>query len=504
MATLSGVGLRGRVRRWWHGRRWRLLLCGLPALLAAGGILVLIALSLNSTSAELDARYLEKARAAYKARNYREALTCYERLAPSSAQRPEVIFGLGVAAQALGDHRRALLLITPLAPAKRKGYPPAHYWMAQQFVLASPVEPPPEAETHLLSALEGGLEDPAEAHGLLGRIYLTRDRPDDAKPHLTKAVGTRPEFRLELAQLYLRKQEPALARHEAEMVVREFRGRAQANRADHRSRLLWAEGLRFLDDFPGAVAVLEEGAAAVEGNVYPHNLARIYLAWYDTRARAPGARAVEHVALLEKGLRYDPTNKDLLDRLIVLLRVDSAEASEPRKLLHHLAATGKGSAFVHFLLGSDAMQRGRPEEARVYWERAFQLDPGLDVVGNNLAYLLAQPPTPDLPRALELINPNPLAAALAVVRWTPDLPRALELINRVIERAPGPARFRETRGHILVKMKRWREALPDLEEALAGLPQQTKLHETLAEVYDNLGVPDMAAKHRRLGRSAQP
>src|SRR5438445_652901 len=78
--------------------------------------------------------------------------------------------------------------------------------------------------------------------------------------------------------------------------------------------------------------------------------------------------------------------------------------------------------------------------ARTHLEQAFRLAPQEGLVANNLAWLLAQPPSPDLPRALALIDS-------VLARW-PDQPNYLE-----------------TRGQILVKLQRWNEALADLEMA---------------------------------------
>ena len=79
-----------------------------------------------------------------------------------------------------------------------------------------------------------------------------------------------------------------------------------------------------------------------------------------------------------------------------------------------------------------------------------------------------------------------------------DLPRALELSNLAVGCSPADPSFRDTRGRILMKSGRWKEALADLEAALAGNPDNADLHKALAEVYDQLRLPEMAAEHRRL------
>jgi predicted Zn-dependent protease len=71
-------------------------------------------------------------------------------------------------------------------------------------------------------------------------------------------------------------------------------------------------------------------------------------------------------------------------------------------------------------------------------------------------------------------------------------------MNLAIDKMPGETNFRDTRGHIFLKMGRWKEALADLEAALPNTPHAPQMHRSLAEVYEHLGAPAMAAEHRRL------
>jgi predicted Zn-dependent protease len=103
----------------------------------------------------------------------------------------------------------------------------------------------------------------------------------------------------------------------------------------------------------------------------------------------------------------------------------------------------------------------------------------MSVVANNLAWVIAHGPKP-------------------------DLPRALALSNLALERNPNEPNFRGTHGHILVRLGKWKEALPDLEAALVKDPKNATLHLDLAETYDRLGVPGVAAEHRRLAQESAP
>ena len=97
---------------------------------------------------------------------------------------------------------------------------------------------------------------------------------------------------------------------------------------------------------------------------------------------------------------------------------------------------------------------------------------GAPLVANNLAWVLAFSPPVDLPRALEL--------ASAAIKKQPDEPR-----------------FRATRGHILFKMERYKEALPDLEDGLKAYPMDSKLLRTIADVSKNLGFDKKAGEYKK-------
>jgi predicted Zn-dependent protease len=80
---------------------------------------------------------------------------------------------------------------------------------------------------------------------------------------------------------------------------------------------------------------------------------------------------------------------------------------------------------------------------------------------------------------------------------SPDLRRALDLINPIVERFPENVNYRDTRGRIHAKMGKWKEALADLETVLQHQRDNPELHRTLAEIYEHLGDPGMASVHRR-------
>jgi tetratricopeptide (TPR) repeat protein len=504
------------VRMFWGVIRWcgtlnlRLFFQGLPALVVGAAATIVSIMALLAPQQELVARYGAQAKSAAKAKRFDEALACHERLAQLQRDRADAVYEMAVAAEGAGQLGRCALLMQQLAPPDAQGYAKAHLWNAARLLARKGDEQQSRqlAESHLLRALEAGLDDKEAAHGLLGELYLTKGLCDQAEPHLLIAVKTKPQMRLRLAQLYALQGNQARAKSEAQAMANFYSTAAKADLFAHYARIKWAEATVFLEDFPQAVAILEEGLSGTNENLYRTGLAGVYVTWFDFLTRKGNSSPGLRLAILERGLRADPKNLALLDRVLAVLgmrsqtlhspssiaaiisagaflkgpqlacvtyRCQLAEADEARDKLRQLLAKGEVTAPIHFALGVDAWQNGRAQEAQLHWERAFQLAPDTPALANNLAWLLYQTDAK-------------------------QLSKALDLVNLAIAKAPQETNFRDTRGHILVKMGRFKDALPDLEAALPRSPNSANLHRTLAQVYSQLELPAMATEHERLAR----
>jgi tetratricopeptide (TPR) repeat protein len=366
-----------------------------------------------------------------------------------------------------------------LAPADQQGYGPAHLWQARRLVSAGLARPQARttAEAHLVHALDGALDDRDAAQALLGEVYLAGEQLDQARECFARAVRTKPYAHLRLAQLSAQAGDRDRARGEAQLAIAYFQVRAEADPQDREARAFWADARKFLEDFPGAVAILEKGREVTHDDLYRVALVRVYLAWADFLGR-DAKTAGERLRVLRKGLECDPANLALLNRLLDATRADGPEAGRARAVLQELLARPEAAARVHFALGVDAYRNGKQAAARTHWEEAHRLVPEDPGVANNLACLLAEADVP-------------------------DLPRALELADQALRRAPNDANFRDTRGRILVGLGRWQEALADLEAGLADAPDNPGLHRALADAYGHLGDPAMAAEHQRLAKKPQ-
>ncbi len=483
---------------YWSQLDVRQLLRALPALLSLLTVAVLAFCCWLQSPATLLERYLKKAESALEARDYRTAQTCYQRLVVLAERNPEFLWGLFQATDAAGDRIRADALLNQLAPLDRQGYGYAHLHLARRLLNRQPVtaEDRRLAEVHLLWAAKV-LPNSTETHFGLGRLYLEAGKPDLAEPHLLRAIEAHPEMHLPLAWLYVRQG----ARDKAQLHARSAQDYYQAltgNGPDNQLfRIHWAETKRLLDDYPGAIAILQRGLELTRNPLFAKALGQLYVAWFEAEARNPKSTLEMRLVFLERALSYDSENLNALNQLLALGR-GGAGSGKGKAALEAALARGQSSAVVHLALGMDAWQRAesqagpagvaglvlgltgqgvwkRAERGRALFhlEQACKLSPRSALLVNNLAWMLARAPEP-------------------------DLKRALELMDSVVQRYPEQPNLRDTRGQILAKMGRWREALVDLEIALRTMAGNRNLHRTLAEVYQQLDQPTLAAEHRWL------
>ncbi len=452
---------------------WVKIAACLPALVTATGALTFAIATSSKSDQEITERYLQEANLRRDAKDDAAASVYFERLVQLSPATPEFRYGLALSLAAVGQSGRAGAILSSLMPPEGPGYAPAHLWQARRLLQGKDRSPQDlkAAERHLLRALESR-PDHSETNDLMGRLYFATGRPEKAEPYLSKAAKDQPELLFLLSKVGSALGRRDEARRRAESALKIFRTRTESTPDDPTPRIYWAGAAILLEDFQGAEKILQQGLTRADDPRYHQALAGVYAARADALAKDPNASLADRLALLDLGLRHEPNNSGLITRLMTIIQTDGEAAERGRSSLRSLLSAGKGTEIVHFALGIDAWKQGKTDKARLHWEQAIQLAPHMAVSANNLSWLLA--------------NAQP-----------PDLPRALNLIDQVLQKHPDQPNFRSTRGHILVKLQRWKEALPDLEAALKGNPDEVDLHRALAETYDHLGDKEMAAEHRR-------
>lgn len=432
---------------------------------------------------ELVADYAHQAERRFRNRDYEGAIVCYERLVKMQPTSDVYRFHLATCLEENKQEGRAEMFIRRLAPKDADGYAPAQLWVARRLMRRSQKSEQvvAQAEAHLLHARETK-PNSSEASSLLGQIYATSGRLAEAEYHLKRAAPAEPELYNLLAAVCKLEGKASEVRTAADRAHAIFALRVKDHPENVSDRVNLALSDVILGHYESAVATLKEG---IEGSndpkkplkpnpdpYYKSSLAKVYIGWFDALALDPDAAPSERIKALEEGLSYDPSSAELIDRLLRLIHAGGPDGQRAHESLRALAKSDRIPASIQFALGVDAWERKEFAEARDYFEQAHKLSPTHSTSANNLAWALSSEP--------------PL-----------DLPRALRLIDKAIEEQPRDARFHGTRGHILARLGRWQEALGELELALRARPESPDLHTDLAEVYEHLGVPDIAAEHRR-------
>lgn len=460
----------------WRNARLRTLWSGLPFALTVGGS-IFLAITCNARNRPFDLthQYRDAARRAMVSQDFETAELYYERLIglPGGSDK-DALFNIAWAANALDKQERVDAILKQLAPLDRPRHAPAHVWQAQRIADKGELtrHEIQQVNTHLLYAVR---LDPnnIQAHALLGAYYMNTQRFQLAEEHLTIAVRERQDLLLPLAKAHALQRHVAQAAHYGGRAVEFLRRQLAEDPRNVGVRLDCADALLFMQDFDESVAVLREELEFSDETALRQALARVYVTWSDSIRGNTIEGKRQRLRLLEAGISCNQNDEMLFDRMMAILWQKDSVADTARQLLVANIARGEATKLSHLLLGTYEGERGDFDKAIKHLEQAYNLDSSMPIVANNLAWYMLQSETIDQDKAYQLVS------ALAA-RW------------------PTMAAIHDTRGQILARMGRWQEAAAELEKGLAQMKGNTATHQALAQVYEQLGMDELADEHRTL------
>ena len=391
--------------------------------------------------------------------------------------RNATLFGLALVAKELGQTQEASALMDKVAPLDTPVYAPAHLQVVKSLI--SGTNASPQTNQIILAHLQHVMKlDPTspDANEILGRYYFQKREWQLATKHLKPLVNEKPElyFVLVVAATELKDEQAALDWKKRALDY--FQGAMKTSKgSDVKTRMLYTQALLLLDQYPKAVEVLVEGLKLYGNEAYRYALADLYAQWAKNLATKEPQQIGNRIDLIKQGLEIAPKNPKLLELLLAICRLEGAEAQTAHTLVTKMLAEGGSSGILHFIVGNDAWEHGDAELAKKHYAMAFEMAPEMPAVANNMALILT-------------------------MGDHPDLPRALSLIQSVVEKLPEEPNIRDTRGGILLKLGRYKEAVTDLEFALPRLQSKAPTHAALAKAYEALGMQELAEAHKRLAR----
>ena len=473
LPALPGRRWLRRFQDWSAHRDYRLLLFAAPTLLA---ILVWIGL-LNRVlvwkPAWISRRYEPLYQRALAERDFEKAKLGLERILQETPDAPpEVVFNFARCLKELGQGEEAAALISDLAPLTGRGFIPAHLVMVQSLLLAGSQDPSalPTAEKHLKRVLE--LEpDRTDLWIKAGQICVTLQKWEPAKKYFLNAVAVSPEVTLQLANIARIRGQTEEQRTWAERADRYFETRNLIESKNPAVSLGLAQAKLMLGQFTNSLVILDMGIREFGTAPFRELASQVLAEWEFMVSTQSPSDLSTRLSLVQRGLEYWPFNPELLRRLIAFSRIEGPQAETARAKLRGILAQGSTVPTLHLLLGIDAWQHNQTAEAREHFDAAFKLAPQAPTMVNNMALVLA-------------------------LGDKPEPERALTMINGVLDHSPNNPVFRDTRGQILAKLGKWREALTDLEFSLPSNKESIRTHQALESAYQGLGMSQMAKEHQ--------
>jgi tetratricopeptide (TPR) repeat protein len=245
-------------------------------------------------------------------------------------------------------------------------------------------------------------------------------------------------------------------------------------------RLHATAAAEILADLPQAITILQQIPESKRSPNVANVLSALYVKQWDQQQLQPDRNSVPEapVHILLSAFHATPWKPTVVERMLRVARTASPDANRMRVFLQKQLAAGQVPAVAHLLLGTDAMASSDFPRAVQHLELAFALAPEMPQISNNLAWALTH-------------------------QETPDLDRALDLVDEMLEQFPHLAELLDTRGTIYLKRQQWRQAATDFNRVLSVRPKNVRLHEALAMAYRNLGLTTLAATHEEQAKHLQ-
>lgn len=486
------------VLAWTVSRRGSAFVLGIPSVLFVGGMIGV--LWLNGYLGEQRALALAQARYQYHDENDADRPELREMFAEKVLELtplndPELVneakYRLATAYYASGKQQLALDLMGKLAPEDHPGYPLAHTWLAELYLLSETM-PMPAAERLELSKKHFNLALQADENNImanvgLARAFLKENQMELAADALNRAVRQPLDFS-DLRNLFVQVVSFPEAVRLLKQLGRDSEADATARFAvttlrplairNPNSLPLWEAMIKSLvavQEYDQATALIDDGLQMAQDDQV-----RMAIARTRSQVLVEMARNVRQVDRKQPFIRrlwgltqaivWDFRNEAAYRELMTY--IDPSNLTDEHKLwLHDSIIGAPNPGVVHAIIGMQKILEGDYVDGQKHWKIADSQFQYSQFVINNLITI--------------------------AVRDYPDVAEGkYDLVEIALELFPDQPVLYVTRGNFYLEDKEYEKAVADLERAAESLPNLLVVHESLAKAYEAIGETEKLAERR--------
>ena len=393
----------------------------------------------------------------------------------------QLLFQLGMTKDSLDDREGATKLMRGLVGVKR--HEPAARWMLQNSYLGkdwNQLSQSDKAEFgDLLRLIYSEAPNDIAIKNLYADFLIADQNFAKAIPLLDDLARAQPMRGLQAAALSRRLGNTATADRLARRTLLDVEKLFAEDPSNSILALAVAQNQLFLKRYSEAVRTLEQGIARAKTDPEKRQLMQAMgdgiVVWVqsvqESEAKDTEKERLRVLKMLQVALRYAPNNPRVLTLVADQVLATMADKDSQVATIRNALVAGTSPGIAHFIRGTAYLMNGDQERAASSLELAATELPQSGAILNNLAVALSMRQDADYERALKISE--------QAIRQTPD----------------ASPHFFETRGQILQRLGRYKEAIPDLERALSVPNLAKNAHLSLATCYEKLGDTEIAELH---------
>ena len=347
-----------------------------------------------------------------------------------------------------GSRGSARQIMESLAPADRNGFQKAHAWLASDLIDRGQRGESIDVDI-LKQHLKRATASEDVSPGLLlvySQLLQQENKTAESQEFLKRAAKFDPKLLLTSIAIYNQNGQANQAKATADMLVERVSVKDKKGDDAEDRVVLAAQAYALTNRIDNALEVLQSGLRQMPQSP---KLLRALSDAFRYKFRSSFVRSGKNVQvnleLLNAAIALDPTNIAIQEDLNTLRQLGVGSTDSTVEALRVQIATSGTSFVARLILADSSFRRGDLASAINDYEVVLAELPQMTLALNNLAMLHAS----SVP---------------------PKLDESLKLIDRAIEISPTVSEFHDSRGDILVLLKRREDAIPEKENQARRLP----------------------------------